>query len=616
MPTEILYLIILTGASILFITDWMGMEVTALLILVSLAITELLTPAQAFSGFANSATITVAAMFILSEGLVRTGALENATLYLTQFSRGNPRRLLIFLGLTVPFISAIINNTPVVVMMVPVIVSISLQHGLSPSKFLIPVSYFAILGGTLTLIGTSTNILVNELNIAAGHAAIPFFAFAPLGIIFVITGGIVIVWLSDRFLPDRLGPLEGEPNSTRLYTAQLRIPQGSALIGRSVDEAFRNVQAPTSLHRRISGIRRLAPDQPDIPPTDLKLLAIRHVQASDPLVFHAESKFQLHDLLLVSGSADHITRFKSRYTLTPHVDEHRPETQEHEVDPERVTVQAVLLSNSPLIGHPVRDLGEFEPGQISVVGLLSLGPESNPSLSAREMHSGDAILLEGSRAALRRMRSLYRVIFIEGQERIGSQFQRNRWAILIMAAVIALSAFTQVPIVLLALSGVLAMIFAKCLSVEEAFKALNSRTLMLLAGTIPLGIAMDTSGVSHLIVNFLLSGPLLSSLTMAVSALYLLTSVLTQLISNAAVAVLLVPIAVGIAQSMGVATDPLIMAIAFGASASFMSPTGYQTNAIVMGPGGYTFSDYMRLGVPLQVLMWALATLFIPRLYA
>ena len=616
VPIEFLYLLVLLGATVLFVTEWLPMEVTTLLIIVSLAFTDVLTPAQTLSGFSNLATVTIAAMFVLSAGLVRTGALENVTIYLADFSRGKPRRLLVLLGLTVPFASAFINNTPVVAMMVPVVTSLSLRYRLSPSKLLIPVSYFAILGGTLTLIGTSTNILVNELGIAAGQAPLRMFSFFPLGFLFVSVGGLMIIFLSDRLLPDRLAALEGEAAANRVYLARFSVPANSSLIGKKAKEAFRRVRASSFRHRQLSRMRRLSPPPASHFETELQLLSHRRADGSHPSNPPAEEVFQARDSVVVSGVADDIVRFKSQYTMRPYFGRAGDAARRVEEPSAPMAVQAVVLSNSTLIGRSLQELETTEPCKVAVLGWLAPSPEATQISPEREIRSGDALLLEGNRADLLALRDQHQLTFIEGRGRLASQFRRNHVALLILGAVVAGGALTNIPIVLLALAGALGMILTGCLSVPEAFRSLDSRTLLLMAGTIPLGLGMQAAGITDRIVPFLLQGALLSNLMWTVASLYLLASLLTQLVSNAAVAVLFVPIALGLADTMQVEPVPLLMAIAFGASASFMSPTGYQTNAIVMEAGGYTYTDFMRLGAPLQIAMWLLATVCIPFLYA
>lgn len=616
IPIEFLYLLVLLGATVLFVTEWLPMEVTTLLIIVSLAFTGVLTPAQTLSGFSNMATVTIAAMFVLSAGLVRTGALENVTIYLAEFSRGKPRRLLVLLSLTVPFASAFINNTPVVAMMVPVVTSLSLRYRLSPSKLLIPVSYFAILGGTLTLIGTSTNILVNELGIAAGQAPLRMFSFFPLGLLFVLAGGLMIIFLSDRLLPDRLATIEGEAAANRVYLAYFSVPANSSLIGKKAKEAFRRVRASSFRHRQLSRMRRLTPPPASHFETELQLLAHRRADGSYPSNPPAEEVFQARDSVVVSGAADDIVRFKSQYTMRPHFGRDDGAALRGEEPSAPMAVQAVVLSNSPLIGRSLQELETMGPRKVAVLGWLAPSPEATQISPEREIQSGDALLLEGNRADLIALRDKHKLTFIEGRGRLASQFRRNHVALLILGAVVAGGALTNIPIVLLALAGALGMILTGCLSVPEAFRSLDSRTLLLMAGTIPLGLGMQAAGLTERIVPFLLQGALLTNLMWTVASLYLLASLLTQLVSNAAVAVLFVPIALGLADTMQTEPIPLLMAIAFGASASFMSPTGYQTNAIVMEAGGYTYMDFMRLGAPLQMAMWLLATVCIPFIYA
>ncbi len=615
MTPEMIYLIILVGASVLFITELVSMEVTALLIIVSLALTGILSPSEALSGFSNMATLTVGAMFVLSAGLVRTGALENVTIYLAEFSRGNSRRLLILLGLAVPLASAFINNTPVVAMMVPVIISLSLRYGMSPSKLLIPVSYFAILGGTLTLIGTSTNVLVNELKMEAGLPTFKLFDFAPLGIIFLAVGGVLIIFLSEHLLPDKRSGSTGVGVTHRVYLARFRVPLASTLVGRKASDAFDHVQPTSDMHLRLSTVRRLVPSGSPHAPADLRLLSHRRADGSLPTHLADDEEVQAQDQLLVSGEADAVVRFQSQHSLAPDFGRSGRQAAQQQTTGARLVIQAVVLSDSTLIGHSLDSLDSLDAYAIRVIGYMPPDANTIHADPEREIRSGDALLIEGTREGLNLLQDRYRLTLIEERVRLAAQFRKNNTALLIMVGVILAVAFSGLPIVMVALTGALVMILTSCLTLQEAFRSLNSRTMMLLVGTIPLGMGMQAAGIIDPVVAFLLQGSLLSNLTVTVGILYLLASILTQLISNAAVAVLFVPIALGLAQSMQIDPLPLIMAISFGASASFMSPTGYQTNAIVMEPGGYSYVDYLRMGVPLQIAMWLIATFCIPLIY-
>ncbi len=616
MSLELLYLIILVGASLLFITEWLSMEVTALLIMVSLAFTGILSPAESLAGFSNLATVTVGAMFVLSAGLVRTGALESLTINLAEVSQGKSRRLLILLGIAVPIASAFINNTPVVAMMVPVIISLSLRYEMAPSKLLIPVSYFAILGGTLTLIGTSTNILVNELTVEAGQPAFGLFDFAPLGIIFMVVGGILIVFLSEHLLPDKS---EDSRDATpyQVYLVRFRVPNASPLVGRQASDVFDHVQPTLDMHQTLSSVRRLMPEGTRAPaPAELRLLSHRRVDSSLSTHLTENEEVQAQDQLLVSGEADAVVRFQSQHNLAPDFGRRDRQAVSTQAAGDRLVIQAVVLSHSSLIGHPLESLDSLDPYTVRVLGYMPPDANTVHADPEREIRSGDALLLEGTRDDLNSLQDQYHLTLIEERGRLAAQFRKNNTALVIMAGVILVGALTGLPFVLVALTGVLAMVVTGCLTLQEVFRSLNSRTLMLLVGTIPLGMGMQAAGIIDPVVSFLLQGSLLTNLTITVGILYLSASVLTQLISNAAVATLFVPIALGLAQSLHIDPLPLIMAIAFGASASFMSPTGYQTNAIVMEPGGYSYADYLRLGVPLQIIMWLIATLCIPIIYA
>lgn len=615
MSPETLYLAILVGAAVLFMTEWLPMEVTSLLIIVSLALSGILTPKEALSGFSNMATLTVGAMFVLSAGLMRTGALENLTIYLAEFSKGSPRRLLILLGLTVPVASAFINNTPVVAMMVPVIISLSLRFDMSPSKLLIPVSYFAILGGTLTLIGTSTNILVNELKVEAGLPPFGLFDFAPLGAIFIVVGGALIILLSGRLLPEKTGLGGSDGLAQRVYVARFLVPDASSLVGRKASESFDHVQSPPEAHVRLSGIRRIVPETILPAPADLRLLS--HSRADGSLPSHLADDEQVHaqDRLLIAGQADAIVRFQTQHGLSPGFGVNGRIADAGPPAGDRLVMQAVVLSDSTLIGRSLTFLDSMAANGVRMLGFMPPSVDAMQASPERVIQSGDALLLEGPLEGLNALQDRYRVTLIRERARVAAQFRKNSTAIVIMTTAVLAAAFSGLPIVLVALAGALAMILTRCLTLQDAFNSLNGRTLMLLAGTIPLGLGMQAAGIIDPVVDVLLQGPLLANPMLTVAALYLAASVLTQLVSNAAVAVLFVPIALGLAQTTGMGPQPLLMAIAFGASASFMSPTGYQTNAIVMEPGGYSYADYLRLGVPLQIVMWLVASVCIPLLY-
>ena len=641
MTAEMIILaVLLVVASYLYLTDWLATETTSALVIATLALTGILDTGEALSGFASTATLTVGAMFVISGGLLRTGALEIVTIGLARFSGGSPRRLLILLGGVIPLASAFMNNTPVVVMMAPVVLSLSQRFRIQPSKLLIPLSYFAVLGGTITLLGTSTNILVDDLYRAAGGPGFNLLTFTPLGLVFTVAGGIFVVLTSQKLLPDRApagGLGEGRHQRTP-FVAELIVEKMSPLLGKNVGELFNEAagvqfsrRRSERHHRRLTHLRRALHSNGESAQERIELLELlrdgRPYRARRPqpsrfgLVrrFEAQEaeslRIQEGDVLVICGAPPLIARFNETYSgfatepgqsAPPHAD------RSAGASPASRIVEAVILPESVAIGRQLAQL-EFEDShQVQVLGLQRRGGQRRVGPRQALLHSGDVLLLQGTRSGLHAVSELYKLLIVEGVESAIVRHGKNRLALLIMGAVILLASLTAIPIVILALGGAALMVATRCLRADEAMSSLDGATLLLLAGTIPMGIAMQKTGLAQLLVDQLVSLAGQVSPVVMLSLFYLFTSLLTQLISNNAVAVLLTPIALSLATTLQVNPQPLLMTIAFGASASFMTPMGYQTNAIVRGPGGYTFGDYLRIGIPLTVIMWALATVLIP----
>ncbi len=624
MPLDQLILLaIIIASSVLYATRWLPFEATSILVITSIALTGLQPPEQALAGFASSATLTVGAMFVLSTGLVRTGALETVTINLSRWSNGSPRRLLMLLAVTVPLGSAFVNDTPVVVMLIPVVLSLSAQFGIRPSKLLIPVAYFAMLGGALTIFGTSTNILLDDLYRRSGGPGFEVFTFTPLGVIYAVVGGAFMILFSYRLLPERSSLSElTSSRQTSTYITEIAIEPGSTVIGQPVEEAFARIaragqrQEPPEAaprHRRLQ--RRLpAEAAPDGLDNSVEMLAVfRHDR-----VYQAEETrhllLQAGDSLMVAGTAKEIAQFlESTHSVLASVLVDGERTPISSI--ETKVMEAVVLPDSRLNGRLIADIELNRLFGVKIMGVQHQGRRLMRGLRNLRLASGDLLLLQGEPANLHAAGDAEQLLLVEGVDQSILRQRKNRLALLIMLGVILLATLTSVPIVILALTGAGLMVVTRCLRADEALRSLEPRALLLLASAIPMGHAMETTGLAQSAVDLLLAVLGTASPVIFLSLFYLLANLLAQFISAKAVAVLFTPIALSLAATLGLNPTALLIAIAFATASSFLTPMGHQVNAIVMGPGSYTFSDYLRIGLPMTILMWLTGSIFIPLIW-
>ncbi len=582
--------IILLFALLLLITEKIPIDLTAMGIMVALIVTQILSPMEAVAGFANPAVITVGAMFLISRAMIRTGAVGFIGQKILEFSKGNSKMAMLLMLLIVGLASAFINNTPVVVLFIPIILNLSCEYDLSPSKFLIPVSYASILAGTCTLIGTSTNIIVSDLSAMYGYGQLSMFELSTLGLPIALLGIVFLYFTAPRLMPGHAAPTcELEDRADRRYLAEFVIPQDSPLIDKDPAHAF-------------------SKEYPSFEVFEI---------ARDYQIFYPERdrlKIAANDLLLVKGSAnDLIDILRDKIVELPHLAKGLDFSAGEK---ESLVVELIVPPQSSLLGEKLLET-ELQPDPdihiIAVKRRTLLYTEQK--IQNLKLRVGDIILVWCHGEKLERMRGGMDFIIVEDVHHAMINKRKAPWALVIFTALIVSATSGLADIMVCALAALFLMILTGCLQLRDAYRAIQGNVLLLIIGTIALGAAMEKTGTAKFYAEGFLGlfrglGP-----GVVLSGILLLTSLSTQVLSNNATAVLLVPIAISTAHTLGVDPKPFVIAVCYGASACFATPIGYQTNLLVYGPGGYRFSDYLKLGIPLNLLVLIVGTLFIPHFW-
>lgn len=579
--------IILLTTLVLFITEKIPVALTGIGIMVALVICQVLEPQESVAGLAHPAVVTIGAMFLISKGLVRTGSVEYLARRIIRLSRGNQGLATISILSVVAAASAFINNTPVVILFIPVVMTMCCEFDLSPSRFLIPVSYASILAGTCTLIGTSTNIIVSDLSVQYGLEPISFFELSIVGVPIAVAGILFLFVAAPKLMPDLANPVCRIQNGeNRKYLAELSIPRGSDLLGKE-PVAFFEEKYPGVLV--------------------LELIRYSHIfhPPRDSVAMAAD------DTLLVKGSVNDLVG------ILHQEDVYLPSSEKGlsfgVTKNESLVVEIIITSQSSLLGQRLIETHLMKDAEIHVIAIK----RSNLHFTEKQvrdvkLRNGDMILVWCYSDKLAEMRAERDYLIVEDvyEEII---HKRKTWiATSIFAGMVAFAAIGLADIMVCALSAAFLMVFTGCLQMRDAYRALQGNILLLIAGTIALGTAMEKTGASQLYAEMFLTIFSGWSPGLVLGGVILLTSISTQILSNNATAVLMVPIAVSAAIGIGVDPKPFIIGICFGASACFATPIGYQTNLLVYTPGGYRFSDYFKMGVPLNLLVVILATILIP----
>lgn len=581
---------------IAFISEWLPVDITALIIAVVLMLVGLVTPEEGISGFSNSATITVMAMFILSEGIARTGVIELVRDLLMKWGGKNTRRQIFMMGMIVGPISAFINNTAVVAVFLPIIEDWGRKQNISISKLLIPLSFATILGGMMTLIGTSTNIVASGVSKNLGYGEFGLFQFTILGIITFVAGLIFLTFAGPILLPNRqpsTGDLVGQEYGLNDYVSELVISPRSSLVGQSL---------------RSSKIQRTF---------DLDVLEIirNDIKFAQPV---ADKILAAGDILIVRGSREDLLNIKTKRGLEilPDVQFGRKAFTTTELSSvEEGVAEILILSNANLVGSTLKDLRFRQRYNVTVLAIRRGEEVVRERIGKIPLRFGDLLLVQGPKESLIGLQTRNDLLVIKQQNTEILRQDKAVIALAITIAVVVIAAFDWVPILVTALAGVIAMILTGCLKPGEIYGAVRWDIIFLLAGLFPLGTAMDKSGTTEWLASHLITiGGQLSGYWI-LTFFYLSTCVLTSLLSNNATVILMIPIAAKVAVNLHLNPLAFMFAVTFAASNSYLTPIGYQTNTMIYGPGGYKFLDFTRIGLPLTLLLTLITPLLITWLY-
>ena len=588
-PGALITLVVLALSIVLFVWGVIPPEVTGLLAVGLLMATGVLKPGEALQGFGSPALLTVMALFAISAGLFRSGALDRLRGLIGSDAVRSPKRMIVLLSAVVGPVSAFVPNTPIVASLLPVVEGWCHRRRISPSKVLLPLSFATVLGGTLTLLGSSVNLLASEVSEKLGYGAFGLFSFTKIGIGVWLVGSLVMALLSDRLLPDRGSDDDdlARDITSSGYLTEVMIPASSELIGQSLHGSRLQRRFDVDVLELHRGPERFTPP-----------LADRPLQQGDRLLLRCTRA----DLLRLQQ--------EQMVVLAPTPDS--PDTADTISGSQRM-VEVLLPSGSSLAGGCLRDLRFRQRYNATVLALRRGNSVLRERLGKAVLREGDVLLLQGPKDAIRGLQANNDLVVLEQLEDDLPTVSRKRLALVIAVLAILLPSLGLIPLVASVLLGTVAMVATGCLRSGELQRSIRLDVILLLGSLGSFSVALEKTGLAEAMAKGLLSGLDDWPIYWAVAAVFLFTTLLTEVMSNAATVAMVIPIAGKLAIGLGIAPMALIFTVLFGASQSFLSPVGYQTNLMVFGPGRYRFLDVARYGFPLTVVMTLLVPLLVCR---